>query len=105
MNFTFSPEQLMLFYIANQIVSAFVQALPSPNGNQFYNFFYKFVSLLTADFKSFSSAMPKQVSMTTKATGEIIQTSIPTATTLSPNNSVAVVSVPTSNTPNQAGLL
>ena len=55
---TLDPQQLMLFYIANQVASALVQALPAPNGNAWYGFFFKFVSLLTADFKSFSKQLP-----------------------------------------------
>jgi hypothetical protein len=55
---TIDPQQLMLFYIANQAASALVQALPAPNGNVVYQFFYKFVNLLTADFKTFSAQMP-----------------------------------------------
>ena len=55
---TIDPQQLMIFYIANEILSALIQALPAPNGNKWYNFIYKFLSLLIADFKSFSTAMP-----------------------------------------------
>lgn len=51
----FDPQQLMIFYIAYQVLSALIQALPAPNGNAWYNFFYKFVSLLIADFKTFAS--------------------------------------------------
>ncbi|MDR3392432.1 MAG: hypothetical protein P4L77_11945 [Sulfuriferula sp.] len=63
MNFTlppFSLEWLMIFYIINQVASALVQSLPVPmqGGNAFYAFFYKFFSLLVADFKSFVTKIP-----------------------------------------------
>ena len=50
-----TTETFLLFYWGNQIASAFIQALPPPNGNQWYNFFYRFAALLIADFKTFSN--------------------------------------------------
>ena len=71
----FDPEQLMMFYIANQVASALVQALPPPNGNQWYNFFYKFFNLLVADFKTFAEQIPPpQIVATTTATKSLAKT-------------------------------
>lgn len=58
----FSLEWLMIFYIINQVMSALIQSLPAPveGGNAVYAFFYKFLSLLIADFKSFTSKIPSQ---------------------------------------------
>jgi hypothetical protein len=82
------PTQLMLFYIANQVASALVQALPAPTQSSgvVYTFFYKFVSLLTADFKSFSSQLPTpQIQFASSApqvpvVGESLATSTASAT-------------------------
>jgi hypothetical protein len=67
------PEQwLLIFYVANQVASALIQALPAPNGNPWYNFFYKFLSLLIADFKSFSATFPKpQLSLSSNLLGQL----------------------------------
>jgi hypothetical protein len=74
----FSAEWLLIFYVANQVVSAAVQALPPPNGNKFYQFFYKFVSLLTADFKSFAAQIPAPTLLTNKSTtGSITTVEVP----------------------------
>jgi hypothetical protein len=59
-----SYEQFLIFYFGYQIFSALVQALPEPNGNVWYTFFYKFMSLLIADFKSFSAQMPAAPALT-----------------------------------------
>jgi hypothetical protein len=81
----FSPEWLMIFYIANQVLSALIQSMPPPNGNAFYNFIYKFLSLLIADFKSFSLTAPPKAgvqqfvvpaSTTTVTPGNIVSTLI-----------------------------
>ena len=58
MNFT--AQMLLMFYVVNQVSSALIQALPSPNtaSNGLYIFIYKFLSLLIADFKSFAAQLP-----------------------------------------------
>jgi hypothetical protein len=72
------PLQLvLLFYVVNSVVSALVQALPVPNGSVIYTFVYKFLSLLTADFKSFSSMMPMPVLTIQNSTGQIDTVSKP----------------------------
>ncbi len=72
-------QLVLLFYVVNSVASALVQALPVPNDNsgQFYTFIYKFLSLLTADFKSFSSTMPMPVLTTQSSTGQIDTVSKP----------------------------
>ena len=74
---TFDPQQLMIFYIANQVISALVQALPAPNGNVLYGFGYKFLNLLTADFKTFSAQIPQPVLVDMTSTGKIVTTETP----------------------------
>ncbi len=73
MNIPVTLQLVLLFYVVNSVASALVQALPVPNDNsgQFYTFIYKFLSLLTADFKSFSSIMPMPVLTTQNSTGQI----------------------------------
>ena len=52
-----NTDQLMRMYVAYQLVSALQASLPVPQegGNLAYAIFYKFFSLLTADFKGFIS--------------------------------------------------
>lgn len=72
---TFSPEWLMVFYIANQVLSALIQSLPplTTSSGPTYTFINKFLSLLIADFKSFS-AKP-QLPSTITTTGTVVATS------------------------------
>ncbi|MBU6232183.1 hypothetical protein KGP36_06070 [Patescibacteria group bacterium] len=55
-----SGTQVLEMYVAYQLLSAAVQSLPTPaeNGNKFYAFFYKFLSLIVADFKGFVTKGP-----------------------------------------------
>lgn len=55
-----TTQHLLEFYFANQLGSALVQALPvpQPNGSVVYLAVYKFLSLVVADFKSFSATLP-----------------------------------------------
>ena len=57
---TFSPEQAMALYIALGIYSALVQSLipPDTSSSKAYVVFYKFMSLLAQDFKSFGASVP-----------------------------------------------
>jgi hypothetical protein len=57
---TFTFEQLLVLYVINQVSSALVQSLapPQEGGNQGYAFFYRFLTLLVGDFKSFMSKIP-----------------------------------------------
>jgi len=82
MNIPVPVEWLLIFYITYLVLSAFVQALPAPNGNQWYNFLYKFLSLLIGDFKSFAAQIPQPVLTQAVSTGaiETITTAQPTAT-------------------------
>ena len=82
MNTTQVEQWLLIFYVANQIASALVQALPAPNGNSWYAFFYKFMNLLVADFKSYAAQFPtpKLPAMKSTTTGEITTTSVPAQT-------------------------
>ena len=84
MNIPVTMQLVLLFYVVNSVASALVQALPVPNGGVGYTFVYKFLSLLTADFKSFSSTMPMPVLTTQSSTGQIDTVSKPvnTRTTL-----------------------
>jgi predicted membrane protein len=74
-----SVQWLLVFYVANQILSCMVQALPEPTSTSGmgYRFVYKFLSLLIADFKSFSDTLPKPVLTTSTSTGSITTTSVP----------------------------
>ena len=50
---------LLALYVANQVFTALVQSLPNPDGSsKFYTFIFKFLSLLIADFKSFTQDIP-----------------------------------------------
>lgn len=82
MSMTSAEQWLLIFYVANQIASALVQALPAPNGNSWYAFFYKFMNLLVADFKSYAAQFPapKLPAMKSTTTGEITTTSVPAQT-------------------------
>lgn len=91
------PEQwLIVFYVANQVLSALVQALPQPSGqNAFYMFAYKFLSLLIADFKSYSAQLPQPMLTASVSSGAITTTTVPAApqVLLSPStNTVATAS-------------
>jgi hypothetical protein len=77
MNIPVSLQLVLLFYVVNSIASALVQALPVPNGSVGYTFVYKFLSLLTADFKSFSSTLPMPVLTIQNSTGQIDTVSKP----------------------------
>jgi len=57
---TIPIQWLLVFYVANQIASALIQSLPVPTtaSSGAYIFIYKFLSLLIADFKSFTSKLP-----------------------------------------------
>ena len=81
-------QLVLLFYVVNSVASALVQALPVPNGGVGYTFVYKFLSLLTADFKSFSSTMPMPVLTTQSSTGQIDTVSKPVNTTNVTNTGV-----------------
>ena len=70
----------LIFYVVNSVASALVQALPVPNGSVIYTFIYKFLSLLVADFKSFSATMPTPVLTTQSSTGQIDTVSKPVNT-------------------------
>ena len=50
-------KHVMMIYIILKVVSDFQQSLPEPNGNVFYNTFYKFFSLVVFDSKSFMGTL------------------------------------------------
>ena len=75
----------LIFYVVNSVASALVQALPVPNGSVIYTFIYKFLSLLVADFKSFSATMPTPVLTTQSSTGQIDTVSKPVNTSNTTN--------------------
>ena len=58
---TVPVQWLLAFYIVNQIASALIQSLPTPTATSrgLYVFIYKFLSLLIADFKSFTQKLPE----------------------------------------------
>jgi hypothetical protein len=70
----FSYQWLLIFYVANQVLSAFVQALPSATtqSSPFYVFITKFLSLVIADFKSFGAQLPEP--QITVSKGAIVST-------------------------------
>jgi hypothetical protein len=70
MNFHPTPVELVGAYV---ILNAAVQSMEAPTteSSPFYTFFYKFMSLLIIDFKSFSA--PKVPAVT--ATQSVSQTS------------------------------
>ena len=57
---TIPVEWLLIFYIVNQVASALVQSLPDPttSSSGWYVFVYRFMTLLIADFKSFTNKLP-----------------------------------------------
>jgi hypothetical protein len=57
---TIPVQWLLIFYVANQVASALIQSLPVPTtaSNGLYVFVYKFLSLIIADFKSFTANLP-----------------------------------------------
>ena len=82
MNIPVTLQLALLFYAANSVASALVQALPVPMSNASigYTFVYKFLNLLTADFKSFSAMLPIPVLTTQSSTGQIDTVSKPVNT-------------------------
>lgn len=72
-------QTLLIFFVANQVLSALIQALPQPTtaSNGVYVFTYKFLSLVIADFKSFSAQLPPP-------TVTVAQGAITTTTTAEP---------------------
>ena len=66
----FTIEQVTTFYVGYTVASALVQALPAPNGNQWYNTLYKFLNILIADFKSYAASVSPVV-MTKITTTEV----------------------------------
>jgi hypothetical protein len=78
------PEQwLLIFFVANLVLSALIQALPEPDttSSKGYVFTYKFLSLLISDFKSFAQKIPPPT--ITETTGAIV-----TKTTVDPTPEV-----------------
>ena len=75
---TFSFEQLLILYVINQVASALIQSLPLPQegGNQFYAFFYKFLTLLVGDFKSFMSKLPAPGTVQVKSPSGTVTTMV-----------------------------
>jgi hypothetical protein len=77
------PEQwLLVFFVGNAIFSAAVQALipPDSTSGKGYIYFFRFLSLLATDFKSFASTLPPAPPITIlKSTGTITTTSVPAA--------------------------
>lgn len=88
MNIPVPLQLVLLFYVVNSVASALVQALPVPNGSVGYTFVYKFLSLLTADFKSFSSTMPMPVPTIQSSTGQIDTVSKPVNTPNTANTGI-----------------
>jgi hypothetical protein len=88
MNIPVTMQLVLLFYVVNSVASALVQALPVPNGSVGYTFIYKFLSLLTADFKSFSSTMPMPVPTIQSSTGQIDTVSKPINTSNTANTGI-----------------
>lgn len=80
-----TTQLLLIFWIANQVLSALIQALPEPttNSNPFYVFIYKFLSLLIADFKSFSQHIPPPT--VTVVRGQVSETTTTEPTALKGN--------------------
>jgi hypothetical protein len=76
-NMSISVQWLLIFFAANQVLSALVQALPVPNNSVGYTFFYKFVNLLVADFKTFSATIPQPVLTISSSKGSIVTTEVP----------------------------
>ena len=95
----FSPEWMMIFYIANNVLSAFIQSLPpiTTSSGPLYVFFNKFMSLLIADFKTFS-AKP-QLPATTQTTGEVVAT-----TTVDNKQQVSVPAPVTNSSPQNTSI-
>jgi hypothetical protein len=60
MAFNIPMQWLLIFFVANQVLSALIQSLPVPvtTSSGFYVFIYKFLSLLISDFKSFTASFP-----------------------------------------------
>jgi hypothetical protein len=84
------PEQwLLLFYVANAVFSAAVQALipPDSTSSKTYIYFFRFLSLLATDFKSFSATLPPAPAITVQhSTGAIVTTSVPAAPLVTDQN-------------------
>lgn len=57
---TIPVQWFLIFYVVNQVASAMIQSLPAPTtaSNGAYVFVYKFLSLIIADFKSFTTNLP-----------------------------------------------
>lgn len=72
MNIPVTAQWLLIFYVANGVLSALVQALPAPDtsSSKMYVFFDKFMSLLIADFKTFAAQLPPPT--ITTSTGAIV---------------------------------
>jgi len=73
----FTVQQLATFYVCYTIASALVQALPAPNGNQWYNPLSKFLSILISDFKRYAASIPQPVPVVTTSAGKITTTEVP----------------------------
>ena len=78
-----SPIWLLVLWIANQVLSAVVQSMEAPDANigKFYKFFYKFMSLIISDFKSFAAPIPPPTFKTIQ--GSVTETTKVNSTTQS----------------------
>jgi hypothetical protein len=74
----FSIQTLLVFYVANQVLSALIQSLPSPTtaSNGLYVFIFKFLSLLIADFKSFTAQLPPPPLLTSGSSSTTIVSTV-----------------------------
>ena len=97
MNILTNPttEVIVEVYIAYQVFSALVQSLPQPAeiGGIWYKSIYNFLSILAADFKSFTKSLPAPPFISAaQAAGQSAVTSTLSTTTVE----TASVSTPTS---------
>ena len=94
---TFTFEQLLILYVVNQVSSALVQALPMPveGGNAGYAFFYKFLTLLVGDFRSFTSKLPALgTAQVVSSTGQVNTVAAATVAEVTPSAPLVVTATP-----------
>lgn len=60
-NFNF--EQLISTWFGLAVFSALLQALPPPNGNKWYNFLYRFLHALAANWDRMRTPVKKEDSV------------------------------------------
>lgn len=97
MNILTNPttEVIVEVYIAYQVFSAVVQSLPQPAeiGGIWYKSIYNFLSILAADFKSFTKSLPAPPFISAaQAAGQSAVTSTTTTNTVETVNAVTPTS-------------